>query len=168
MQTDESVPSPIHIPFDYTKHRENTTNPAIKRILAIVSENSDKVTFSGEFQMQEFNQRFDDVAKEIITVLVEENVAEADRSFIFTYIQQIFMILGDNIAKQVDGHKREILSRTIGKRDPGSDKFNVDYCNFGDILSTLIDVREKTGNNNEDYFFITKSILEDNNNQNEN
>ena len=164
MPEDNSIPSPISVPFDYTKHREDTGNPAIRKILKIVADNGEKLTFSGQFQMQEFNDRFDEVAKEVIAVLVEQNIADTDRAFVFQYLSQIFMILGDNVAKQVDGHKREILSRVIGAKDPGSDKFNVDYSNFGDLLKTLIKVREETGGNNEDYFFITKKLLEEDNN----
>lgn len=152
----EPIKSPIEIPYDYLKRREETTTPVMQKILKLVGDNADKITFTGQFTMEEFNDRFDAVARDVKAIMAEGDIVESDRRYIFDYLSSVFSIIADNIAKEIDGHKREILSRIVGKRNPGNDKFDVDYCNYGDILTALVKVREQTGNNNEDYFFITK------------
>lgn len=150
---DGSIPSPL-TPFDYNLYREQKTNPAMKRILQLVAEKADTLLFNGKIEFKDFNERIDVVAKDILAILIEENVAEADRRWVFEYPKQIFEILGDNIQKQVEGNTRELLSRVIGTRNPGSGKFDVNYSNIGDLFSTLIKVRKETGDKKEDYFFI--------------
>ena len=156
---DGSIPSPLQKEMvDLNKFRDDTTIPAMKEILQIVAQNADVIVFKGQMQKADIDKAFDDVARKVMEVMIRNNVVETNTDGMFQYLQSIFYIIADNLKKQVQGHKREILSRTLGIRNPQSDKFDVDYTNMGDLMAALIKVRKDTGDDMNDFFFVEPTV----------
>ena len=155
-----SIPSPFYgekpDAVDLNVVRDETTLPAIKEVLKLLNEESEKVVVSfSTTDRKEIDNIYNDFGHKVLAILSEKNVAFSDYDHFFEYLQTIFRIAQQIVMKQVNGHKTEILSRYIGKRNPASGKFDVDYSNFGDLLTSLIKVQKETGNNPEDYFTLT-------------
>lgn len=154
-----AVPSPLTPQFDYNEFRDKTSIPAMLEILKVVADEGPTLVFKGQMQKKDIDDAYDKVASKVMEVLIRNNVVETNTNNLFQYLQSIFYIIADNLAKQVQGHKREIISRVVGVRNPGSNKFDIDYTNMGDLMAALLETRKNTGDKVEDYFFITPSVI---------
>lgn len=160
MGKDEPTLSPLQPEqFDYNKLRDETAIPAMVEILKLIGDEAHTIVFTGQKQKHEIDDAYDKLSRKVIEVLVKHNVAKVDLPHCFQYFQSVIYVIEDSIKKQIQGHEREILSRTIGKRNPGSGKFDVDFTNMADLISSLFAVRKNTGDNVADYFHMPEPII---------
>lgn len=152
-----AVPSP-YSQFDYTKHHNETVIPAMREILTVMAENGEVFAYAGEKNREQIVDAFDSLAKKVIDVLVKHNVGMGEYPNVFESLQTSMMFLGNAIGKQRQGHERELLSRVIGGKNPGTGKYDIDHATFLDMLKGLMDLRKQQGNNVEDYFTINPEM----------
>lgn len=153
----DAVTSP-YAEFDYNKYHNETVVPAMREILHIIADNGEVFAYPGEKNREEIVDSFDVLAKQVIDCLVKHNVGLGEYQNVFESIQTSIMFLGNAIGKQRQGHERELLSRVIGGRNPGTGKYDVDHATFLDMLKGLMALREQQGGNVEDYFTINPEM----------
>jgi len=155
-KVDGAVESPFvdQPEFDYNKQRKDTTMPALVEIFEIFGRNAKKLAYD-EDNMAQVEDDFAAVQKEVTEVLVKYNVNRADMTYLFQKLGNIPTIIQNSIAKELNFHEREILSRFVGAKNPGTSKFDIDSSNIADIFAAVVKSREQTGGNVFDYHFET-------------
>lgn len=158
-----SVESPYMAPekFDYNKLRRETVDPAITEILKLIGSFTDIVppTASEQGEQEQLNKEafkaHDRFSFEILQILNKNNVALTDYQYLFQELKGIFAITEKIINEQVGGHRAEIMSRLLGKRDPAFNKFDQGFATYKDLTDTVLKTRAATGDRIDDYFHIT-------------
>lgn len=153
--------------FDYNGLREKAVMPAIRQIFKLISEKSDVIVFDSTKNYKdveiEASKVIDDTFNQMtITIMMDilskENVSINDIDYVFERMMAIIEILKKIIGQQISGHKREILSRMLGARNPNPDnnRYDVDHATYKDLLAGAVKAKEITGNEDKDYFSNTK------------
>lgn len=143
--------------FDYNKLRDETSFKAACEILSLIGSKGDKLVLkmtATEEEKAQVDVDYRETSKECLDIMSRNNVGIKELDFIFGEIQRIGDVLGKICLQQISGHKEEILSRTIGTRNPGNQKFDDNHATYADLIQALERVRKETGDKPEDYFHV--------------
>lgn len=147
--------------FDYDANQDKTCLPSVSAILALIGQNAEFLAIPTKTPTKEYEdacgKAYDKVIMGVLDILAENNVGLADFTHVFKVLQTIIEAIKQQIDTEVVGHRHEIMSRILGTRNPGSDKFDSNHATWGDLKESVLKVRESTGGKLEDYFTIVKS-----------
>lgn len=147
--------------FDYDKYQDETTVKAYAEILKCIGNNANILAFPHDADQNTIVDSNSKVAQEILNILMDCKVPDTDLKKVSESLSHIIYSLFSIVSRQKLEFERELLARTIGVKDPGTNKYSREYAGLTDMFNALIKVREQQGNNSEDYFFVKKESPED-------
>lgn len=142
--------------FDYNKYQDDTTIVAARLILKYMGEHPELFIFTHEEKQEDVMVKASKAAEDIMTIVAETKVPQADLSKLSDILTNAPFSTFTIISKHYNELEKELLARTMGVRDPGTNKYSREFSSIGDLVQTLIRVRNEQGNNVEDYFTVTK------------
>lgn len=139
--------------YDYNALRDSTANEALRAILAVWGQMSDRLVYDSGVTKEEMIDSMDAVAMATLTVLTEKKVPNSDMQYIidsmYTIVQQVF-----SVVTRVKGEwENELFARVVGERDPGTGKYAKEYSTIEGLVNALNKVRAEQGDEGSDYFF---------------
>lgn len=151
------------VKFDYEKYRDETAIVAVGAIFKRLGEHHAFLAIlskpSKEYE-KESEKTYDKLALEVFKILNTNKVGMKEFKFVFDSMKSVISALDEYMMQQVVQHRHEIMSRTFGAKNPGTDKFDSNYATYENLTDTLERVREATGGKMSDYFNITKAEKE--------
>ncbi len=145
--------------FNATKHWDETGIPAVGDIIRKMGELASYLPIPSmgtpEYEKSS-EESYQTLSLEAFKILNERNVGMAQFKNVFDSLKAVISVLEDLMMKQVTGHRHEIMSRLFGAKNPGTDKFDGNYATYQNLTELLEKTRQETGNNQADYFNITK------------
>lgn len=138
------------------KLQAETSVVAVREIANVFAEEIQDYPFSVDVTREEILEKIDTMQDKVISVLVEKKVALKDFDMVFESLISILSTVSAKIKDQIESIEKEYMARIIQAKNPTNDKFDYDFADFGNILSTLIKLREDTGGI-ETYFNIGES-----------
>lgn len=143
--------------YDYDKHRDETSIPAICAIIKQMGERSDYLAIPSkptpEYE-KAAEEAYESLSLATFAALNQNNVGMAEYKFIFDSLKSIISALETHIMQQVTGHRHEIMSRLLDVKNPGTEKFDANYAPYSKVVELLEKTRESTGGKLSDYFNI--------------
>ena len=149
----KGVLSPL-TPYDYNKHRDETIVPAMVKILKLLGENAEEIFEAWGKTPESSKEIQTKIGAQVVTILAQSGVARTDLDACMNIPQSFYVALSNIVMSQIRNHEHEIMSRVVGAKNPGNNKFDLEYSTYGDLLKSLIQVRKDTGDNVEDYFTL--------------
>lgn len=156
-------------PYDFTTPVEKTSVKLAKSIAGLIVKYQDDIILTHEEQTNPENMHFAESATDFAIDVMKE-IAQSDipHPYADKGIDKIIQIL-ESLRAYVKGMTRqqldEIMSRTLGVRNPENNKYTEDLSTLGNIALTLDTIRKSQGNNLEDYFTFStaedKKMVED-------
>lgn len=151
---EKGVLSPL-TPFDYNKYRDDTVIPAMVQITKLLGENAEQI-YQAWGKDQEASKAIQvEMSNKVVAIMASCGVARTDLDACLNIPQSFYVALSNVVMSQIRQHEHEIMSRVVGAKNPGNNKFDLEYATYGDLLKTVIKVREETGNKVEDYFNLS-------------
>jgi hypothetical protein len=144
------------VKYDYNKHRDETTIKAVEEIWGVLGSHGAELAFKVETDLKEVEDVHDKISQEILAILARNTVPEADLQFLVESIQTNVQMIFKSIARQKLELEKELLARTIGTRDPGTNKFSREFATITDLFSSLEKIRN-VQDVEENQYFIVKS-----------
>lgn len=149
----DAIKSPLST-FNYDLYRDETTRKAVVKIMQLIGENAESIVPTTSTPGEEIDAKFQDLSQKIMEVMIECKVPETDYKYMFESLQSVPYLLSEYIRKHCNAVQKEILSRIIGVRDPGTEKFSFEFSTLSDLFAGLEKARAATGGNIEDYYTI--------------
>lgn len=141
--------------FDYDARRDATAIAAVTDIFKIIAAHSEFLPIPTK-TTPEYEKSCEDAYNasvlEIFESLEKNSVGMNDYKYVFDSLKTVISALDEQIMQQIVGHRHEIMSRILEKKNPGTQKFDSNYATYGDLKTGLEKVRNETGNKPEDYF----------------
>lgn len=155
--TENGIKSP-YATFDYNQLRDETTFEAVKSAFAILAKYQYLVfpMKADDETRKKISDDYNACALEMFSLLNEKNVGLEEYKVFFGSLGAIIKSLEQYVGQQVEGHTSEIMSRMLGAKNPGTQKFDKAYASYKDLIELLEKVRKDTGDKLEDYFNIEK------------
>lgn len=145
---------------DFKDPIEKTSTELAKVVLQQMLANVDKLIYPyKEFTDEEEKQHDEettDFAIKITQLIGATDLPGDYASYPIDKIQTFLNVLKNYVDGTVRQVKDEIMSRTLGVKSPRTDTYAQDVATMADLMMTLNAVREKTGNNPDDYFIKSK------------
>jgi hypothetical protein len=146
--------------FDYEELRNNTSIIAIGEIIKKMGENSAFLAIptkaSPEYQ-KSCEEAYEKLSMDTFKALNTHKVGMSEYKFVFDSLKSVISALEEQIMQQVIGHRHELMSRYLGTKNPGTQKFDANHATYQDLVDTLEKVRTETGGKLSDYFNMTDS-----------
>lgn len=143
-------------PFDYDKYQDETTIKACAEILKCMGRNAELLVFKHDAENGVIIENINKVAQEMLNIIIDCKVPSSDMQKMSDNISQIPFQLFNIISRQKTEFEKELMARFVGTRDPGTNKYSIEFAGLGDIFAALIKLRTDQGNNIEDYYTLTK------------
>lgn len=144
------------VPFDYNKYQDDTTIKAAKEIFECIGRNASLLVFNHDVDNSVIVENSSKVAGEMMNIIIDCKVPHSDMSKLSDIMVNAVYTLFTIISRQQSEFEKELLARSIGIRDPGTNKYSREFASLGDMFATLLKIRETQGNNVEDYYTLTK------------
>lgn len=144
------------IDFDYEKYQDETTVKATILLLQCMGKNADLLIYNHDVEKDVMVENMSKVGQEMMNIIIDCKVPDIDMQKLTDMLGQIPFQLFKIISRQKNEFERELLARCIGVRNPGTKKYSREYAGLGDMFQALIKVRKDQGNNDEDYYTLTK------------
>lgn len=147
--------------YDFNPAVEKTSVSLAKVILNEMNSKADQLLFeidskeSAEVK-KKHDEDFTDFMISIIKITSATDIPVGYATWPLERLIGTLTILKNQIGGTVRGTEDEILSRLYAVRSPKTGKFAQDCATFGTVLSKLNELRESTGNKQEDYFTIAE------------
>ncbi len=144
--------------FDMREYYANTVNISVKPVFEAIAKYSENLGRQLGEPTKESNQiKLDLLEKMSIEVFAILNQNKVPLQWYSEFIADLKTVIADldgTMKDQVQGHTKEIVSRTIGIRHPNPkvNTFNESFATYADLLAARQKVKEATGNNDADYF----------------
>lgn len=142
--------------FDYDKYQDETTVQATIELIKCLGRNAELLAYNHDVENSVIVENMGKVAKEMINIIIDYKVPDADMQKMTDMMAQIPFQLFNIVTRQKNEFEKELLARFIGIRDPGTKKYSKEYSSLGDMFAALYRIRETQGNNVEDYYTLTK------------
>jgi len=156
----KDIESPFVRKFDYNELRDETSNVAVIKALEAISKYKNLIFLAVETpeSKKALSEDYNAATLELLNILSKNNVGISQFEYFFGALKGIMGALEKSVMTQVEGHTTEILSRLLGAKNPGTDKFDKAHATYEVLVERLKEVREATGNKMEDYFTIDNEI----------
>lgn len=139
----EELKSPLEvndvIKFDYNKLRNETTNIALMKVMALIANTPGLVTLEGQTsaQTEEQYKNIDKCSFQVLQVMNENNVRMEDFGYLFAQIKAIVTGVERCAILQVDEHSANLASKIMGVKNPGTGEFDNNFATYKDLLDTV-------------------------------
>lgn len=147
--------------YDFNPAVEKTSVELAKVILNEMNTNADKLLFEIDTNesadvKKKHDEDFTDFMISIIKITSATDIPVGYATWPLERLIGTLTILKNQIDGTVRGTEDEILSRLYAVRSPKTGKFAQDCATFGTVLSKLNELREQTGNKQDDYFTVAE------------
>lgn len=137
------------------KNQADTAGKAGEKILKLLGTSDNLFLLSDKPEdMEKNNIAYQKLLADILEIFTECKVGITNYHFVWGGIRSIIMALEQHMDNHVIGLKKELMSRSVGIKNPLSGKYDIDHATHEDIIQSVLRVRDSQGNNPEDYFFI--------------
>lgn len=149
--------------FDYNALRDTTTNKALRETLRELGKYEHLIINMKETDesRQKVEQDYEKLTLELFAILNKHKVGLGEYRYYFGALHAVIDAIQNYMTQQIEGHKTEILSRLIGQKNPGNEKFDSNHATYDGLLDSLAKVRKETGDKLEDYFNVERSDVKD-------
>lgn len=153
------IKSPFVKKFDYNKLRDDTTNVALNEFLKAIGKYNHLILPTQETAEGKdlFAKDYDNLSLDFFRIANEHNVGIGEYEYMFKALGAIMEGIGKYTQQQVAGHRAEIMSRLLGAKNPGTDKFDQTRSTYKNLIDSLEVVRKDTGGKLDDYFNVEEA-----------
>lgn len=143
--------------YDYNTPVEKTATEIAQFTAALLGEKAGALIIENHEKLdpeakRAFEENSNDFAIEIMKHIATTDIPVDYASHAITKIITVLEILQKYIQGTIRQNKHEIISRVIGVRDPGSDKYTAEAATVGQLMLKLDEIRTSQGSNMSDYF----------------
>ena len=138
------------------KHQNDTAGKAAEEVLELFGKKKNLILLEAdESRKKEYEETYADMLANILVIFAQNKVSITDYDFVFMKLRSVINDLSTNIKNHSQALNHEILSRTVGTRDPVAGKFNIDFATHADLIDAVTKIRQSQGAGLEkadDYF----------------
>ncbi len=154
---------PTPSPYDFNTPIQKTSAELSLKVVEKINEYKDVLIFEEKAEMSAeekrvFEEKSTDFAIEVMKLISESDLPMDYCTHPIDKIIVVLNTLKGFIGGTVRQYETEFMSRALEVKSPENGKYRKEQATVGQLLLKLNEVREKQGNNEEDYFNKTAQL----------